>query len=158
MRPINSAAKGVAFLSVAHVVWVSLAIVFGRLGLRLASSSSNPSLGQIALQQMRDLLIPFFPAALICGVFLGLVALRIHSSYRMAAIGAIAAPLAFVMSLFLVTSIVKAASTSAIGYAAEQGMAILGYVIIAPILGLTASPLWAIAAGLLKRSVNKITG
>jgi hypothetical protein len=154
MRRVSSVLKGMSCITVAHLAWVALAILFGRFGLRLSSSTSDPTFRQIASQQFRDLLVPFFPAALLSGVVLGVITMRIYSSYRTAAIGAIAAPISFVISLLLVTAVVNAASSHAIGYAAEQGMSVLGYVIIAPFLGLTASPLWAIAAGLLVRSVN----
>jgi hypothetical protein len=97
---------------------------------------------EVILQQWHQLVLPFLPTVL-AAIVLAPALHRASSRWIAAGMGAIAAPLAFVAT----TLVSYAATEHSAGYAAEQGMVAV-VVILIPLLALSASPFWAVAASL----------
>ena len=136
-------------VAAAQLAWSVLALGAGLVGFRFATSTSSPAVSEVLVQQWNPLVLPFLPTILAAAPLAP--ALHRVSSRRVAAgVGALAAPLAFIATM----AASYAASERGTGYAAEQGMAVLA-VILVPLVALTASPFWAIAAGLVWSRVRR---
>lgn len=143
-------ATGVALFVAAHLLWGLFTILFGLFGFRFAMSTSHPALAEVAAQQWSSLVLPFLPGALAAGFVIGILQMRLLSSLRAVVAGAVAAPLAFTVTLAAALALQPPSG----GYAAEQGMDALLYILV-PLIGLTASPIWAVAAFLAARVIRK---
>lgn len=139
-RTVVCVLRGMVAIAVAHLSWGVLLIGLGAGGLRFASDTRDPTIAAIAAQQWRDLIGPLYPTALLFGGALGYAASRRMLLLPPAVLGALAAPTAFLATAAAALLIPRAGG----GYAAEQGMAAI-LVVLAPLVGLSAAPFWALA-------------